>query len=587
MKQFLFRAGSDSELNEGMNRLKEYLSANKVSSTVFHLYCGLTDKELIMKQVKTLEENFPAAPIAGVASNGEIMDSKIIPQDLLVSAIVFESSKVDIYTYGNAGARTDEIGEAIKNAADKTHDLCAIELLFPGSVMKSMGILDRVSECAPNVSIFGGYPIGHDMDNDEPFVVTTKSADRDTVIAIMYSGKDLHVNADKTAGWEKLGNSFTITAADGHTLYDVDNIPALEVYEKYLKITQAGNFTRDTVEFPLLIVDNNEEILRHAATYAEDGSIYLSGNVKVGEKLYLTYGNPSGIFEQVNKRCAAIREFEPEVIFLYSCAARKAFWGDVMASREIAPFGEFGSAAGFFTGGELIRMSDRGTVFEHNITMLTICMREGEKKGLALPDAKIDDSMLVGQAYLLKRLAQLVQSTNEELQQKNEQLLKMAITDELTQLYNRREMEKRINAALDNVADSKNGVGLIMVDVDHFKKVNDILGHDVGDKVLRKVADILKAAVDPAKGEAVGRWGGEEFFMLLPDMSLEDTAALAENTRKAIEENRFENVRRLTASFGVIHSSSDSDRKNLYIKVDEALYQAKARGRNCVITADN
>ncbi len=586
MRQFLFGAGNASEFQNGISDLKNYIDTHNVSSMILHLYCGLTDTKLIEDRVNTLTKTFPDASLAGVASNGEIKDGKLSPRDILVSAIFFESSTAKVYSYNHAGARTEDIGTAIKETAADTPDLCAIELLFPGSVMNSMGVLNKVSECMPNVCIFGGYPIGHDMDNDKPFVVTENGVDLDTVIAIMYCGKDLYVDADKTAGWEKLGHAFTITKADGHRLAEVDGTPALEVYEKYLQITQAGNFTRDTVEFPLLIVDNGEEILRHAYSYSEDGSIYLSGNVHTGQKLYLTYGNPSGIFEQVNKRCAAVREFEPEVLFLYSCAARKAFWGDDMAGREIAPFGELGSATGFFTGGELIRMSDRGTVFEHNITLLTIAMREGQKKGLVLPKAKIDDSMLVGQAYLLKRLAQLVQSTNDELQRMNEQLQYMAVTDELTNIYNRREIERRINFALKNEYQYENGIGLIMVDIDHFKKVNDILGHDVGDIVLKSVADIYKENIDTNHGEAVGRWGGEEFFLLLPNKTLEETEEKAECIRKAIEEHDFNNIRRLTASFGVIHSSFDQDKKRLYIKVDEALYQAKARGRNCVVVAE-
>ena len=588
MKQFLFYASDENIFNEKLAELKEHCSKNKASSLLFHMYCGLTDKTLISKRVKTITDSFPDAAFAGVASNGEIIDGKLAKRDIIISAIVFESSLTKVYYFDNASTKAAEIGAQIKELADKTENVSAIELLFPGAGMDSMSILNKASECAPDISIFGGYPIGHDMDNDESFIITDKKIDTDTVAVIIYSGKDLHVNADKTAGWEKLGHSFTITNADRHRLIEVDDMPALEVYEKYLKIKQAGNFTRDTVEFPLLIIDDGEEILRHAYSYSDDGSIYLSGNVKAGEKLYLTYGNPSGIFEQVNKRCETVRNFEPEVIFLYSCAARKAFWGDEMAAKEIAPFGLLGSATGFFTGGELIRMGENGTVFEHNITLLSIAMREGKKKGLDLPKARIDDSMLIGQAYLLKRLAQLVQSTNDELQHMNEQLSYMAITDELTDMLNRREIERRINFALDNEKMYKNGVGLIMLDIDHFKKVNDILGHDVGDTVLKTVASILKESIASEKDAAVGRWGGEEFFMLLPDKTLKETIEIAEKTRKNIEVYKHKNIKRLTASFGVIHNSSEHDDKNnLYTKVDEALYQAKSRGRNCVIAVDD
>ena len=236
---------------------------------------------------------------------------------------------------------------------------------------------------------------------------------------------------------------------------------------------------------------------------------------------------------------------------------------------------------------EIIRKGKNGTIFEHNITLLSIAMREGEKVGKDLPKVKVDDSMVIGQAYLLTRLAKLVQSTNEELRKMNETLRHMAITDGLTDMMNRREIERCINNALDNADKNSKGVGLIMVDVDHFKRINDLLGHDVGDKVLKKVASVLKDCADPKKGEAAGRWGGEEFFMLFPNKTREETSAIAEETRKKIEESFTENVRIYTASFGVIHGNCESDRKNLFIKIDEALYQAKAKGRNCVVTVED
>ncbi len=284
----------------------------------------------------------------------------------------------------------------------------------------------------------------------------------------------------------------------------------------------------------------------------------------------------------MNKRCAAVREFEPEVIFLFSCAARKMFWGE-RADVEMVPFTELGSVSGFCTGGELFRDPHGGTVFEHNITLLSIAMREGEKKGLELPEAKVEDSMLKGQAYLLKRLAHLVQSTNEDLQRMNEELHRIAITDELTGLYNRRKTQEEIHEVLSS---SAGGVGLIMVDVDHFKQVNDVCGHDVGDKVLKSLARILQEGAEKKKGGLAGRWGGEEFFLVLPGATLEETAEQAELIRQQVEKYAFAVVRRLTASFGVVWGDIRSDYDELLIRADEALYSAKERGRNQVFVKE-
>ena len=160
--------------------------------------------------------------------------------------------------------------------------------------------------------------------------------------------------------------------------------------------------------------------------------------------------------------------------------------------------------------------------------------------------------MMRGQVYLLKRLAHLVRSANEDLRRMNEKLKYIAETDELTGLYNRRRTQEGIRGAL---RDTESGVSLIMVDVDHFKRINDSFGHDVGDLVLKGVADILKESAGELPKAMAGRWGGEEFFLVLPERSLQEAAGIAETVRKRIERHDFGRAKTLTASFGVVFGS--------------------------------
>tara|TARA_R110001583_G_scaffold9945_4_gene46306 strand:- start:14711 stop:15886 length:1176 start_codon:yes stop_codon:yes gene_type:complete len=169
-----------------------------------------------------------------------------------------------------------------------------------------------------------------------------------------------------------------------------------------------------------------------------------------------------------------------------------------------------------------------------------------------------------------------------ELQDKNAELEKLYATDQLTMLWNR----YKLNDILNNEMVRSNRYqdyrfGLIMVDLDHFKLVNDTYGHQAGDDVLCGVASIFKENIRTT--DIAGRWGGEEFMLIISHADSEILLKLAEKIRKMIEAHFFENKIHLTASFGASIYRHGEKIEKCIARVDEALYQAKAEGRNKVI----
>ena len=408
-------------------------------------------------------------------------------------------------------------------------------------------------------------------------------------ILITYVGEEFHIDVAHTTGWRSLGRAFTVTKADKNCLMEVDGFPAAELYKRYLKIDPNDDYLFNAREFPLFIEDNGMVMLRHPAASAKDGALELAGYVNVGNKVYMSYGDPNTIIEAVNERCAAVAAFEPEAILLYTCTMRKVFW-NYFLNNEMAPFQKIATTAGFCTGGELNRDMETGSVMWHNITLLSILMREGEKTGCKIPPARVDTAALHGEVGLVQRLTTLVQETSRELreallelQEANAKLLRAATIDVLTELYNRREIERRINGALDRSAENGSEVALIMMDIDHFKNVNDTYGHEAGDKVIEGVAAVLNSLVRESEGEAAGRWGGEEFFFLLPNEDLASATERAEEIRKTIELYPFPYVDKLPCSVGVTIASDKEERKKIYMRIDSALYEAKETGRNKVV----
>ncbi|MGC8871271.1 MAG: sensor domain-containing diguanylate cyclase [Caldimicrobium sp.] len=160
-------------------------------------------------------------------------------------------------------------------------------------------------------------------------------------------------------------------------------------------------------------------------------------------------------------------------------------------------------------------------------------------------------------------------------------LYEAAITDYLTGLYNRRYLElflKREKA----ISDRYNlPFSIILLDLDNFKLINDIYGHEIGDKVLVEVAKLLKDNLRST--DIIGRWGGEEFLIILPNTNFEQALNVAEKLRALLCTLSIPPVERITASFGVSEYKKEEPYEKTLKRADLALYKAKAEGKNCVV----
>ena len=162
-----------------------------------------------------------------------------------------------------------------------------------------------------------------------------------------------------------------------------------------------------------------------------------------------------------------------------------------------------------------------------------------------------------------------------------EELKRLATVDSLTNIYNRYQMNKEIDTEIDRAIRYNEGFSLLMFDIDHFKSVNDTYGHDVGDYILKKFSSIINEYI--RSSDKFGRWGGEEFILLIPNATKKDAIFTANKIREVIENYSFEYISQLTISIGVSVYQKNETKENILKRVDDALYEAKDNGRNCVI----
>jgi len=167
-----------------------------------------------------------------------------------------------------------------------------------------------------------------------------------------------------------------------------------------------------------------------------------------------------------------------------------------------------------------------------------------------------------------------------KLKRVNERLRVLAETDHLTGLANRAKLSERIHDELENARRYGTSLAAILLDLDHFKAVNDDFGHLAGDRILVAVSRAVSSSLNG--GETVGRWGGEEYLILCPGLDAEGARALAERVREGVLAQTYEIGRPQSVSAGVGVYSAGDDAGALIARADQALYEAKAAGRNRV-----
>lgn len=177
----------------------------------------------------------------------------------------------------------------------------------------------------------------------------------------------------------------------------------------------------------------------------------------------------------------------------------------------------------------------------------------------------------------LSDVGDLAAQLNESLKRVEQ----LAVTDVLTETYNRRKFDEIVVKEYHRAEHGDAPFSVIMLDIDHFKRVNDKFGHSAGDQVLKHLSKLIRGLV--RQGDLLIRWGGEEFLILLLNTKIEEAGSFAERIRVGVEQEQFAAAGSITISLGVAQLREGDSTDTLLKRVDNALYQAKQKGRNRVV----
>jgi len=559
-------------------------------SAFIHLFSDGAEQAEIAAARGVIEELMPETDYVGASASGCIFEGRVSTEKLVVSCMLLESrdSFARACLFPVEGGDLSSLRASLRETLRRTENLKAIEVITTIDTVPIRDVCAMIQEEVPeNIPVWGGGAFGDNTFKAFLFKKGTGLCSAGVLLALI-GGSDIHVQYAYVSGWKPLGYPLKVTRAEGYVLHELDGRPAYEIYEHYLRIPNDEHIFYNALEFPFAVQHGNRTLLRHALSCDRAGALTMSTRIPEGSVLHVTYGDPDTIMQDVMKCAQAIADFAPDVISVFDCFGRKTFWGGTEGTREITPFHRIAPTYGFCTSGELIRWEN--SMDHHNLTLVIAGLREGKARERKMPAAPSEEGVNESTMSMINRLVNFINTATAEVMEANTTLSLMAITDQLTRLYNRGEIQRRITERVETKKSAPVGedaTNLVMIDLDDFKHINDTYGHQEGDQVLIQVARLIHEAVRKLNNEAsVGRWGGEEFMMMLPGVTQQAAAAFAEEIRQAIEKLHFDQCGTVSASFGVAQAMPGEAADPLAARVDTALYKAKASGKNTVCLAD-
>jgi len=549
-------------------------------SALVQIFAWRADPAFLRSLHARIREAIPYAVVVGATSSGEISSGNSMKRSTVVSFTFFDSAELFSVVRDCSGGSEFEAGADIaRRLKESAAEIKGVLLLATTMSIDGGKLLEGLREGMGEFPLFGAGAGAYD-NQDESYVFEGDRMYDQGAVAVAFAGSELHIDAYTYTGWQPLSKEMTITeAVHSKLVKTIDGLPAASIYEKYLGIARDQAFFDHIIEFPFLLRRDGHELARNPFSCEEDGSLHFVADVREGETIRLSYGNPEVIIRNAVDIQQAMEAFGPEGILLYTCTCRQIFLKESV-QLETLPFERIAPTAGFYTHGEYYGQGRK--IHLLNATMVAVGIREGGKREAPrspgggrepLPEPKSIE--------LTSRLARFIEAVVSDLEETNAELQTMMDMDKHTQVFNRGKMDSLFQSEIDRVKTEGASLSIVLMDIDRFKAINDTYGHYAGDNVLRKVAQTLKANVRVT--DAVGRWGGEEFLILFPDTDLDMARAMAERMRRVIAREDFGEVGRITASFGVISANESEEVVQAYQRVDAALYEAKRGGRNRVV----
>ena len=421
-------------------REKKAESEARGDTTVYiHLLFCMLCQVTASQTRAAIEEVFPEAVVTGMT---ETLFATVDYESMLRLNFTFmESAEVSLLEYTGSPDLYHEAGLELSRRIRRMHDVKAVALYCAGLSVGFHRFVKNLAQGNEEIPIFGAstgmfelsadsnnrfsnlFTANEKNDTDQQYVIG-RGVYRQGIVLAVFTGIDLHVQADYVFGWKPLGKEMTITATHGdNCISRIDAIRPVEIYHRYLNVTPDENFVYNISEFPLAIKRNGCLVPRVPPRYDEEGRIYFSSDVYEGEKISLTYAVHDDLIQETEIASEYMWGFAPQSLYLIVCGNRTLFLKE-KAHLEIDSYRRFAKALICNYGtSEIYCHHGKGGIL--NSALVAVGMREGAPH-LRLSESELPQKQEHRIIPLSERMATFLTAVTKELADSNRELQEMA-----------------------------------------------------------------------------------------------------------------------------------------------------------------
>lgn len=557
------------------------------SKMLIQLFCAKNDLENITKLHDFFKENFPKSHLIGSSTDGILEGNKVyFDSRNVVSFTEFASSRLKTHltehedNFNNSYESGTVIAKALVDADTKV-----IISFADGISTNGEEYVNGISSVSPDVVLSGGLA-GDNGVLEKTYIFNKEKIISEGAVGVSVSSEHLNVSTSYSFDWMPIGKQMRVTKSIKNRVYEIDNIPVVDIYAKYMGHELAHGLPHVGIEFPLIFKKDGVSVGRAVLLKHDDGSLTFAGNVAEGTLVRFGVGSIENILNNSDYNTRKILDsmhYKSEAVFIYSCMARRRFMGEHI-QEELGMLSHVGDITGFFTYGEFYHANKTNQLLNETMTVLTLSESSTKLYSSLKDSVSVSSHTGVDTQHVIAHLANTVSQELEELnsslerrvKESSEYIYEQAYTDKLTGLPNRLSLIKRVGESI--------GKMIVLINIDDFTTINDFYGHETGDVVLVQLSKVLQGLVG-MNGSEVFKLPSDEFAIIM-DMSHSCTTMQDRiiSCISAIEEEKFSVKNGHLAYVSVtVAAALINTKKTGLVNADMTLKLAKKAGLNYMI----
>lgn len=554
-------------------RKSDFEDLKQFSSILIQVFSATDDLAYLQKTLDAIAKHRPDATVIGTSSD-ETIDAATIrsDQNIVLSIIGFTSTTLQLaFSEGIQDSKTT--GNQLAKQVVRPDTQLLISFCDAASINGEQ-FLDGISEYKDDLLIAGG--IAATPTFTDTFIIVGRKIISNGAVMLSINSDKLEVYCDNSFGWQPVGQAFTITKSKDNIVESISDQTPLSLFSHYLGENIASSLPGIGSAFPL-IIKRDEFMFARGIIGLEGESFIVSGNVRKGDTVYIGYGNPSTILENNTlPENISAHIGTPDIILSYYCEGRKLFLPRNIVEYEIESLSNLAPCCGSFTLGEFYTRHKKHRFLNFSSTIIALKETEKTKRSASSSTEKLTTPAPDFFELVSQGLFNFIDIRTKELSH-------LAFHDELTSLPNRNYFNSKLGYAIEKAKVRGKNLALLFIGVNELKDINDMLGYNHGDEILKNISDRLKT--DLGINDTLVRFNEEEFIQLIEDTNntseIKNKAeTILRHFKQPVEVGSQESY--ITASIGISQYPQDAHNSDdLIKKAHTAKNHLKDRCENC------